>query len=508
MDIAQQFLMGLSYALTPTNLGFCLLGAILGTLVGVLPGLGPAAAMALLLPVTYAMPPAAAIIMLAGIYYGAMYGGSTTSILLNVPGESASVVTCLDGYKMARQGRAGPALGMSAFASFIAGGLGVLGLILVGPPLADFALKFGAAEYFSLAVLGLVLVTFLSGASVLKGLIMAVLGLLLGTVGIDPISAYQRFTFDILVLADGFDFVPVAMGLFGLGEILVSLGQETKRDILKTRLSGLLPTAQDWLAAKWALVRGSVLGFFVGALPGGGATIASFAAYAVEKRLSRHPEKFGTGVIEGVAAPEAANNSAATGAFIPLFTLGIPSNPVTAMIFAALLLHGLRPGPLMFKDNPDVIWTVIASMYIGNVILLVINLPLIGLLVQMLRVPYGILAPLIVVFCVVGAYSVTSSVAGVWMLIAFGAVGYVARRLRFEAAPLILALVLGPLVENSLRQALLYSRGDLSIFVTRPISAILLVAAALILIAPPVIRRLRRQDAGPGGPSVPYGGET
>jgi putative tricarboxylic transport membrane protein len=454
------------------------------------------------------MPPAAAIIMLAGIYYGAMYGGSTTSILLNVPGESASVVTCLDGYQMARQGRAGPALGMSAFASFIAGGLGVLGLILVGPPLAGFALKFGAAEYFSLAVLGLVLVTFLSGASVLKGLIMAVLGLLLGTVGIDPISAYQRFTFDVLVLADGFDFVPVAMGLFGLGEILASLGQETKRDILKTRLSGLLPTVQDWLAAKWALVRGSVLGFFIGALPGGGATIASFAAYAVEKRLSRHPEKFGTGVIEGVAAPEAANNSAATGAFIPLFTLGIPSNPVTAMIFAALLLHGLRPGPLMFKDNPEVIWTVIASMYIGNVILLVINLPLIGLLVQMLRVPYGILAPLIVVFCVVGAYSVTSSVAGVWMLIAFGAVGYVARRLRFEAAPLILALVLGPLVENSLRQALLYSRGDLSIFVTRPISAGLLVAAALVLIAPPVIRRLRPRRTRQAGPSVPQGGET
>lgn len=497
MDILDHFLLGLSHALSWTNLLFCFIGAVLGTTIGMLPGLGPAAAIALLLPATYAMPPTAAIIMLAGIYYGAMYGGSTSSILLNVPGESASVVTCLDGYRMARQGRAGVALGMSAFASFIAGAFGTAGLMLVGPPLADFSLRFGAAEYFSLAVLGLVLVTYLGGASVLKGLIMAVLGLLFGTVGIDPISAYQRFTFGVLSLSDGIDFVPVAMGLFGLGEILATRTEGKSQQILEARLTGLLPTARDWIAARWALVRGSFVGFFVGALPGGGATIASFVAYALEKRLSRRPETFGTGIIEGVAAPEAANNSAATSAFIPLFTLGIPSNPVTAMIFAALLLQGLRPGPLLFKDNPDLVWAVIASMYIGNVILLIINLPLIGVLVQLLRVPYGILAPIIVAFCLIGAYSVNTDVANIWILIAFGALGYAARRLGFEAAPLILALVLGPLMENSLRQALLYSQGDLSIFITRPISGALLLAALAILVGPTLMRpwRMRKSRA-------------
>ncbi len=484
MDALQNFADGLSVAVSLTNLGFCLLGVLLGTSVGVLPGLGPAAAIALLLPVTYAVPPTTAIIMLAGIYYGAMYGGSTTSILLRVPGEAASVVTCMDGYEMARRGRAGAALGMSAFASFIAGTFGAVALMVVGPPLADFALRFGPPEYFALAVLGLMLVVYLGGRSPLKGLLMAMLGLLFGTVGIDPISAYERFTYGALTLSDGLDFVPVAMGLFGLGEILANAGRTTKAEVVQTKLSQLLPSAKDWAAAKWPLLRGSCLGFLVGVLPGGGATIASFAAYALEKKLSKTPERFGTGIIEGVAAPEAANNSAATGAFVPLLTLGLPANPATAMIFAALLLHGLTPGPLLFKENPTLVSAVIASMYIGNLMLLVLNLPLIGIFVQMLRIPYAILAPIIALFCIIGAYSVASSTVHIWIVLSFGIVGYFARRLDFEMAPLILALVLGPIMENSLRQSLLSSHGDFTVFVTRPISAALLAFAALVALTP------------------------
>ena len=498
--------LGLTVALSPVNLAYCFLGVVLGTAVGVLPGLGPAAAIALLLPATYAMPPTAAIIMLAGIYYGAMYGGSTTSILMNVPGEAASVVTCIDGYQMARQGRAGAALGMSAFASFIAGTFGVLGLMLIGPPLARFALRFGPPEYFALTVVGLTLVSYLGGTSMLKGLSMAALGLLVGSVGIDPISGYQRFTYGLLTLSEGISFVPVAMGLFGVGEVLASTGEPAKREILKTRLSGLLPTRDDWARAGGPLARGSLLGFLIGTLPGGGAIIASFASYAVEKRVSRHPEKFGTGAIEGVAGPEAANNAAATGAFIPLFTLGLPSNAATAMIFAALLLHGLRPGPLLFTENPALIWGVIASMYIGNVMLLVLNLPLIGLFVQMLRVPYPILAPLIILFCLVGAYSVNNSLVDVWILIGFGILGYFIRRLHFDAAPLILALILGPIMENSLRQSLMASRGDFSVFFARPISAALLVLACVLVLLPALrwaVALWARQVAGGIRPVVP-----
>ncbi len=490
--------LGVTVALSPLNLFYCLVGVFLGTAVGVLPGLGPAAAIALLLPATYAMPATAAIIMLAGIYYGAMYGGSTTSILLNVPGEAASVVTCLDGYQMARQGRAGAALGMSAFASFIAGTVGVLGLMLIGPPLARFALRFGPPEYFALTLVGLTLVSYLGGRSMLKGLIMAAVGLLVGSVGIDPISGYQRFTYGLLTLSEGIDFVPVAMGLFGIGEVLASAEEAESRQILKTRLAGLLPTKEDWAQAKGALLRGSLLGFLIGVLPGGGAIIASFASYAVEKRISKHPERFGTGVIEGVAAPEAANNSAASGAFVPLFTLGLPSNAATAMIFAALLLHGLRPGPLLFTANPDLVWGVIASMYLGNLMLLALNLPLIGIFVQMLRVPYSILAPLIILFCLVGAYSVNNSIVDIWILVIFGVLGYLIRKLQFDAAPLILALILGPIMENSLRQSLIASRGDFSIFFARPISGALL-AAVLALVILPALRwcaGLRRAAVG------------
>jgi putative tricarboxylic transport membrane protein len=484
VDTFQGLWLGLTVAFSPLNLLYCLLGVFLGTAVGVLPGLGPAAAIALLLPATYAIPPTAAIIMLAGIYYGAMYGGSTTSILMNVPGEAASVVTCIDGYQMARQGRAGPALGMAAFASFIAGTFGIVGLMFIGPPLARIALRFGPPEYFALTVVGLTLVSFLGGTSVLKGLIMAAVGLLVGSVGIDPISGYQRFTYGLLTLSEGINFVPVAMGLFGIGEVLASAEESAPRQVLKTKLSGLLPTKNDWRRAKGALFRGSVLGFLIGTLPGGGAIIASFASYAVEKRVSKHPEEFGTGAIEGVAGPEAANNSAASGAFIPLFTLGLPSNAATAMIFAALLLHGLRPGPLLFTTNPDLIWGVIASMYLGNLMLLALNLPLIGIFVQMLKIPYPILAPLIILFCLVGAYSVNNSIIDIWILIGFGILGYFIRKLQFDAAPLILALILGPIMENSLRQSLMASRGDLSVFFARPISAALLILALALILLP------------------------
>jgi putative tricarboxylic transport membrane protein len=487
--------LGFAVALSPINLLYCFAGVFLGSAVGVLPGLGPAAAIALLLPATFAIPPTASIIMLAGIYYGAMYGGSTTSVLLNVPGEAASVVTCLDGYQMARQGRAGAALGMAAFGSFIAGTVGLLGLAFLGPPLARLALGFGPPEYFALAVLGLTLVSWLGGPSMLKGLIAAVIGLLVGTVGIDPIAGYQRFTFGLLTLSEGVNLVAVAMGLFGLGEVLASAEEAIRRDVLKTRLAGFLPAREDWRRSAAPIARGSFLGFLIGVLPGGGAIIASFASYAVEKRVSRHPERFGTGAIEGVAGPEAANNAAASGAFIPLFTLGLPSNTATAMIFAALLLHGLRPGPLLFTETPEVVWGVIASMYIGNALLLVLNLPLIGIFVQLLRVPYPLLAPLIVLFCIVGAYSVNNSVIDVWILVLFGVLGWLARRLGFDGAPLILALVLGPVMENSLRQSLIASRGDFSTFVTRPISGTLL-AVAVVLVVVPVARWARAVARG------------
>ena len=373
---------------------------------------------------------------------------------------------------------------MSALGSFIGGTVAIAGLMLLAAPLAEAALRFGPPEYFALAVLGLTLVSWLGGGSMLKGLIAAALGLLVGTVGIDPIACYQRFTFGLLTLSEGVNLVPVAMGLFGLGEVLANAEKAVTRDILRTKLAGLLPSREDWRRSLGPLGRGSVLGFLIGVLPGGGAIIASFASYAVERRLSKHPERFGTGAIEGVAGPEAANNAAASGAFIPLFTLGLPSNTATAMIFAALLLHGLRPGPLLFTQSPDLVWGVIASMYIGNVLLLALNLPLIGIFVQMLRVPYPVLAPLIVLFCIVGAYSVNNSVIDVWILVVAGIVGWLFRRLAIDGAPLILALILGPIMENALRQSLIASRGDFSTFLTRPISAVLLTAAAVLVLVP------------------------
>jgi putative tricarboxylic transport membrane protein len=496
MDIFTNLATGFATALTPINLLYCFLGSLIGTAIGVLPGLGPPATIALLLPVTYAIPATSAVILLAGIFYGAMYGGSTTSILLNIPGEAASVVTCLDGYQMARQGRAGVALTISAFASFIAGTLSIVGLMLLAPPLAAFALKFGPPENFALLVLGLTMVGYLAGASMTKGLLMACVGLLLGTVGLDPIMGTQRFTYGIFKLSEGFEFILVAMGLFGIGEILTNVEQTIKSEVFQTKIRGLLPKRDDWRAAAAPIARGSLLGFFVGVLPGGGAIISSFISYALEKRFSKHPERFGKGAIEGVAAPEAANNSAATSSFIPLLTLGIPGNASIAMIFAALLIHGVRPGPLLVTEKPEVFWGLVASMYLGNMMLLFLNLPLIGLWVKLLRVPYPLMAPLILVFVIIGAYSVNNSIFDVGMTIAFGFFGYVMRKFAFEPAPLVLAMILGPQLEGSLRRSLIYSRGDLGVFFERPIAAVLLAVALLMLLSPLFRWVLRRKFSG------------
>jgi putative tricarboxylic transport membrane protein len=489
MDFLANISQGFGVALNPWNLAFAFIGAVIGTAIGVLPGLGPPATIALLLPITYKMDPASAIILLAGIYYGAMYGGSTTSILLNIPGEAASVVTCLDGYQMARQGRAGTALGVSAIGSFIGATFSIIGLSLVAPSLVSLALRFGPSEYFCLILLGMMMAVYLSEGSTVKGLAMAALGLLLGTVGVDPVLGVIRFTFGISRLQDGFDFVVVAMGLFGISEVLLNLEAPESRDIFKTSLKGLLPKWEDWRACWASVVRGSLLGFFIGVLPGGGAIISSFISYAVEKKVSNHPEKFGKGAIEGVAAPESANNAASVSSFIPLLTLGIPGNASVAMIFVALMIHGIRPGPLMLQTYPTLFWGVIASMYIGNLMLLGLNLPLIGLWVRMLKIPYHYLAAIVVTICVIGAYSVKSTIFDVGAMVAFGVVGYFMRKGGFPPAPLILAMILGPMLEKSLQQSLISSGGDLRIFIEQPISAGLLAVAAFLILSP-VLRRL------------------
>jgi len=493
VDLFNFLLMGFAVAFEPLNLFYCFIGVLIGTLVGVLPGMGPVAAMSLLLPATFHTTPVASIIMLAGIYYGAMYGGSTTSILVNIPGEAASVMTCLDGYQMARQGRAGRALGISAFGSFIAGSIGIIGLVLIAPPLVEFALKFGPPEYFSLMVLGLTILTFLTSASMIRALMMAAFGLIVGTMGLDNISGLARFTFHIPELLDGVGLVPVVMGLFGISEVLLNIEMKTKREVFTTKVKGLLPTLQDWAKSIGSIIRGTVLGFFLGILPGGGAVIASFVSYAIEKRVSKHPEEFGKGAIQGVAAPEAANNSAAQGAFIPLLTLGIPSNVVMAMLLGALIIHGVTPGPLLLSQHPQLFWGVIASMYVGNIMLLFLNLPLIGLWVQLLKVPYSILFPLIILFCLLGSYSINNSTMDVAIMLAFGVIGYLMKKISLEPAPMVLAFVLGPMMETALRQSLIKSKGSFSIFFTRPISAVCLIIAIALMVIPllPWFRRPR-----------------
>jgi len=495
MEFLNSALLGFQVALTPTNLFFCFMGVLTGTLVGVLPGLGPVAAMSLLLPTTFHVTPVSAIIMLAGIYYGAMYGGSTTSILVNIPGEAASVVTCLDGYKMARQGKAGPALGISAFGSFIAGTLSIVGLMFIAPPLAAMALKFGPPEYFSLMVMGLTVLTFLASGPMWKALLMAAFGLFLGCMGMDNMTASYRFTFDILELSDGVGLVPVVMGLFGISEVMLNVEQSMDRSIFKTKIHNLFPNLKEWAASIGPIIRGTFLGFFLGVLPGGGAVISSFVSYAIEKRISKHPEKFGTGVIQGVAGPEAANNAATGGAFIPLLSLGIPANAVMALLLGAFIIHGVQPGPMLVKEHPQLFWGAVASMYVGNVMLLILNLPLIGLWVKILRVPYPILFPLILLFCLIGCYSLNNSVTEVLLMVLFGLIGYGFKKFQYEAAPLVLALVLGPMMENSLRQALLMSAGSPVIFFERPISAILMGTAIFLLIFPLIPKFQKKRPA-------------
>ena len=495
MDIIAGLAQGFAVALQPINLLYCFTGVFIGTLVGVLPGIGPVSAMSLLLPVTLSGTPEAGIIMMAGIYYGSMYGGSTTSILVNIPGEAASVVTCLDGHAMAKQGRAGPALGIAALSSFAAGTFALIALMLVAPALARVAIAFGPPEYFSLMVLGLTVLSFLSQGSMAKSLLMAAVGIVLGLIGIDQITAQPRLTFDRLELLDGLGLVPIVMGLFGVAEILSNLEKELKREVIKARIGGLWPSLADWAESKWAIVRGTLLGFFLGILPGGGAVIASFASYAIERKVSKHPERFGKGAIEGVAGPEAANNAAAGGAFIPLMTLGIPPNVVMALLLGAFIIHGLQPGPLLMTQRPDLFWGIVASMYIGNAMLLVLNMPLIGMWVQVLKLPYRILFPLILMFCIVGVFASGNAVFDVFVMVLFGVLGYLMRKFGYEPAPLVLAFVLGPMLENNLRKSLILSHGDFAIFVSRPISAVCLVLAFAALAAPllPALAR-RRTD--------------
>ena len=477
---------GFAVALQPANLLWCLVGVVLGTVVGIMPGLGPPATIAMLLPLTFLMNPAGAMNMLAGIYYGAKYGGSTTSILLNVPGESASVVTCLDGYQMARQGRAGAALGIAAIASFIAGTVGVLGLMLVAPPLARIALSFSSPEYFALMALGLAMVVLLAGRSMLKALLAMLAGLWIAGIGTDPFSTTSRFTFGRMELLSGVDFVVVAIGVFAIGEVLANMEarEETRLLPVPKGLRNLLPTLQDLKDCRFAFANGSVVGFLVGVLPGAGSTITSFISYGLEKAVSRRRERFGTGVVEGVAAPEGANNSETGGALVPLLTLGIPGSGTTAVLLAALVLWGFRPGPLFIPENPALFWGLVASMYIGNVMLLILNLPLVPAFAQVLRAPVFVLYPVILGISIVGVYSASGSLFDVALLAAFGLLGYVMRKLDYPAAPLILGLVLGGAMERALRQSLMMSEGSLSILVARPISAVMLSLALLILLIP------------------------
>jgi len=486
LDIWQNLVMGFSIAVTPTNLLFALLGVFAGTIIGALPGIGPPTGVAILMPITFGMNPTTAMIMLAGIYYGAMYGGTITSVLINTPGESSSVMTAVEGYQMALQGRAGVALGIATMGSFIAGTFGVVLLMMISPILAGFALKFGPPEYFALMFMGLVTLTSLAGGNSVKGFMMTLAGLLLAMVGLDAITGKPRFTAGSIDLLNGFDFLPAAMGLFGISEVLATIEGPLKVEMLKAkfRFRDVWPSAADWAATKWAIARGTVLGFLIGILPGAGATLAAFASYAVEKKFSKHPENFGKGAIEGVAGPESANNSASAGAMVPLLTLGVPSSTTTAILLGAMMMYGLRPGPMLFETNPDLVWGLIASMYVGNVMLVIMNIAMIPAFVSILKTPNSILLPLIIVFTLVGAYSSNNNMFDVWVMLGFGIAGYFMKKFDYPAAPIVLALVLGPNTERALRQSLIMSGGSLGIFFTRPIAAALMGATFLVLLGP------------------------
>jgi putative tricarboxylic transport membrane protein len=485
---------GFGVILTPANLYLCFLGSLIGTLVGVLPGVGPLAALALLLPVTFTLTPIGGLVMLASIFYGAMYGGSTTSILLNIPGEAASVVTCIDGHQMARQGRAGAALGMAAIASFIAGTIGVVVMTFFAPAIAAAAVRFGPPENCGLMVLGLVCTLFMITGSVLKGVLMVASGFLAAAIGLDVVNGRERFTLGSVDLSGGIELLAVVIGLFGVAEVLTNVETLAKSTVIGGRIRGLWPTASDWRQSWRAILRGSGLGFLLGIVPGGGPVTAAFMSYAVEKRIAREPARFGHGAIEGVAGPEAANNAAVGGSLIPVLSLGIPSNPVTALLLGALVIQGVQPGPLFMAQRPDLFWGVVASMYVGNVFLLLLNLPLIGLWVQLLRVPYRVMFPIVLLLCVVGTYSANKNIFDLWVMLGFGIGGYVLRKLEYDLAPFVIAFVLAPLLEQSLRQSLAMSPDGALIFIERPVTALLLAAAAVL-----VILMCRRQSENQGG---------
>jgi len=495
MEILSNLALGFDTALTLTNLLYCLMGVFFGTAVGVLPGLGPVATIAMLLPATFSLPPVSALIMLAGIYYGAQYGGSTTAILVNLPGESSSVVTALDGHQMAKNGNAGKALATAAIGSFFAGTVATVLLALFAPPLAELALNFGPAEYFSLMVLGLVASVVLAHGSLLRAIGMIILGLLLGLVGTDVNSGTPRYTFDLPQLADGINFVVVAMGMFGLGEIISNLEHEENRSLVMKKVTGLMPTKDDLKRIVAPILRGTTLGSMLGILPGGGAMLASFVSYSIEKKVSKNSANFGKGAIEGVAAPEAANNAGAQTSFIPMLTLGIPSNPVMALMIGAMIIQGIQPGPAVVTEQPALFWGIIASMWIGNLFLIVLNLPMIGLWVRMIMVPYHFLFPCILVFCAIGVFSLNNSDFDVFLMAGFGLFGYICSKLEMEPAPMLLGFIIGPMMEEYLRRALLLSRSDPMVFLQRPISATMLVLAALamMVVLSPNLRKKREE---------------
>ena len=495
MDLLNHLALGLETAASLSNLMYCLIGVFLGTAIGVLPGLGPVATIAMLLPITFGLPPESSLIMLAGIYYGAQYGGSTTAILVNLPGEASSVITALDGYQMARRGQAGKALATAAIGSFFAGTVCTVLIAVAAPALADVALKFGPAEYFSLMVLGLVASIVLASGSLLHALGMIMLGLLLGMIGTDINSGVMRYTFDVPELSDGISFVAIAMGVFGLGEIIANLQHEATRSVMQSKVAGLMPTRDDLKRIVAPVLRGTGLGAVLGILPGGGAMLASFASYALEKKVSKNAAQFGQGAIEGVAAPESANNAGAQTSFIPMLTLGIPSNPVMALMIGAMIIQGIQPGPSVITEQPVLFWGLITSMWIGNAMLLVLNLPLVGLWVRMISVPYHLLYPAILVFCAIGVFSLNNSEFDVYLMAVFGVLGYVFRKLECEPAPLMLGFILGPMMEEFLRRALLLSNGDPMVLFSRPLSATMLVlaVAAMIAVLSPVVRKKREE---------------
>jgi putative tricarboxylic transport membrane protein len=482
METLGHLLHGFSVTLQPHNLFYCFLGVFGGTLVGVLPGLGPQSAIVLLLPAAVYLDPVSAIIMLSGVYYGSMYGGSTTSILVNIPGEGASVVTCIDGHQMALKGRAGPALGIAAFGSFIAGTFGLIMLTMAGGPIADFALRFGPPEYFSLMCLALVILINLSGSSLRKGMISALAGLFLGSIGLDLVTGQPRFTMDLPFLYDGIGLIPVIMGLYGVAEVLINVERGLKRTIAGGQIKDILPSREDWRRSAAPIARGTLVGSALGTLPGAGVVLASFLAYTLERRVSNDPSRFGQGAIEGVAAPEAANNAAAQCGFIPLLSLGIPANVATALLLGAFVILGVQPSPTLISTHPGLFWGTVASMYVGNVMLLILNVPLIGLWVQILRIPYSMLFPGVLLFGLIGVYIVNTSIAEVWIMIGFGLIGYLMKKADYEFAPLVLAMVIAPIFENAFRQSLILSTGDFSIFATRPLAAFLMAAAVVVLL--------------------------